>query len=98
MKDWFNGWSWLKCSGGQFNFGRFVAYQLFLFNSAALTYWYGYKADNLSTITNWQQVALQCSAYIAGLIVYFIEIFCREKVKLQLSVLGKDININKKGK
>jgi hypothetical protein len=95
IKEWFDGWEFLKCSSHEWNFGRFIAYQLFIFNSAALCYWYGYKAEGFAQVVNWYQVVLQCSAYLTGLVVYFIEIFCRERVKLQISVAGKEYGINK---
>lgn len=89
-------WDFLKDSAGVANFGRIVPAVLFLLNSLALAALTIFTPELQRELSAWH-VIIYCSGFITGCIVYFIEIFCRERIKLKISAGGKEYGIESGG-
>lgn len=86
----------LKDAAGVYNFGRIIPAILFLLNTLALALMTIFTRELQYTISIWH-VAIYCSGFITGCIVYFVEIFCRERVKIKVSAGGKEYGIESGG-
>ncbi|MDR0872820.1 MAG: hypothetical protein LBN27_05050 [Prevotellaceae bacterium] len=81
MKNWFNGWQWLKCTGGEWNFARMMAFGLSVVQVAVIIA----KIENFVQIQNLYQLIAYCSPFVAAILFYFFEIL-RENKKIQLKI------------
>ena len=97
ISQWFDSWEWLKCSGHDWNFARFVAWQLFIVNTVGLITFAIIK-NGFADFNNVWSAVVGCSGYLTGCIIYFVEIFCRERIKIKVSVGKKNYGIENDGK
>ncbi len=89
-------WDFLKDSAGVINFGRVVPACLFLLNSVALAV-LTICTPELQRAISIYHAAIYCSGFITGCLVYFIEIFCRERIKLKVRAGDKEYGIESGG-
>lgn len=86
----------LKDSVGIYNFGRVVPAALFFTNIVALAIIAIATSAFDAELSCWHTV-IYCSGFITGCIIYFIEIFCRERVKLKVTAGNKEFGIESEG-
>ena len=92
MKKWFDGWEWLKDSAHDWNFGRFVAWQLFLINTIGLIVFACVNNGFAAFTTIWSAI-VGYSGFLTGILVYGIEIVFRERTKIKVKVGDKEYGI-----
>ena len=86
----------LKDSAGVPNFGRIIPAALFLLNSIALAALTIFTPELQRELSAWHAL-IYCSGFITGGIVYFIEIFCRERIKIKVRAGGKEYGLESGG-
>jgi hypothetical protein len=93
ISKWFDNWEFFKCSGGNWNFGRFVAYQLFVWNSFCMAYYYRLEPHYFESVNNLYSMMTVCSGYIVGMFIYAVEIAIRERTKLLIKIGDKEYGV-----
>lgn len=88
----FKNWEWLKDSDHEWNFGRFVPWQLFIVNTIGLVV-FAICKNGFQDFTNLWSAIVGCSGYITGIIIYSIEICFRERTKIKFHVGDKTYGI-----
>lgn len=86
----------LHDSAGTLNFGRVIPACLFLLNTLALASIAMFTRALDAELSIWH-AGIYCSGFITGCVVYFVEIFCRERVKIKVSAGGKEFGIESGG-